>query len=53
MKKEKTIRKGYNIRITPDEMEMMRKLRTTYCVNVAQFLRKSLTDLYENLRNKK
>ena len=47
MKKEKKIRKGYNIRITTEEMTMIRKLRSIYCVNVAQSIRKHIKQLFE------
>lgn len=47
MKKEKQIRKGYNMRITPEEMKMMQKLRSVYCVNVAQSIRRHIRDLFE------
>ena len=48
-RKNKPERRGLNLRITIEEDEMIAKLRNTHCVNVSQFIRKSLKDLFDKL----
>lgn len=49
IKNRKTGRISYNVRITENEDLIIKKLRETYCVNVSQFLRKAINNLYRQL----
>jgi len=46
-------RLSYNIRISKQDAEIIKKLRNTYCVNISVFIRKSINDLYDQLKKKK
>jgi hypothetical protein len=49
-KKNRPERRSYNLRISKQEDDIMRKLKNIYCVNIPVFIRKSLNDLYNQLR---
>jgi len=46
-------RHSYNFRISKQDKDIITKLRNNYCVNIAVFLRKSLNDLYNKMKEKK
>ena len=52
LREKRPDRRSYNLRITKDEDEIIRRLRDIYCVNIPQLLRKTLSDLYEKLEKK-
>ena len=49
MKKTKEKFTKFNIRVTREEEEMIKNLRDEYCINISQYVRKSLRDLSEKL----
>jgi hypothetical protein len=51
-RKNRPERRSYNLRISKEDDDIMRKLRNFYCVNIPVFIRKSINDLYNQLRNK-
>jgi hypothetical protein len=52
LREKRPDRRSYNLRITKEEDEMIRRLRDIHCVNIPQLLRKTLSDLYERLEKK-
>lgn len=51
MKKNKK-RPEFNFLITPEDQKVIRCLRDKYSVNISNFLRTSLTGLYDKLNKK-
>jgi len=42
----------YNFKITPEDQKVIKNLRDKYSVNISNFLRTSLRELYEKLNKK-
>jgi len=53
MEKEKKKKKendlGFYIKITQEEDAMIRKMKSTYCINMSQFIRNAIRDFYIKL----
>jgi len=42
---------GLYVKITKEEDEMVKKMKTVYCINMSQFIRNAIRDFYKRLES--